>query len=218
VTPRERLIEAGLRLLEQDGPEGLQARKLAAEIGASTMAVYTHFGGMPGLYEALVREAFVQFGGRLGEVERTDDPIADLLALGFAYRDHALAHPQRYRLMFGVSAPGTGAKFGQGLTTHGAGTGLAEADATFEQLVELVQRSMAAGRIREDDVASAAGQVWSVIHGYVLLELAGVFGPDGDGVFQIYAPLAINLLVGLGDDRDETVRSARAAVQTQPPV
>ena len=48
-SPRERLVEAGTRLLERDGPEALKARKVAAEIGVSTMAVYTHFGGMNGL-------------------------------------------------------------------------------------------------------------------------------------------------------------------------
>ena len=53
-SPRERLVEAGTRLLERDGPEALQARKVAAEIGASTMAVYTHFGGMNGLLEAII--------------------------------------------------------------------------------------------------------------------------------------------------------------------
>jgi len=48
-SPRERLVEAGTRLLERDGLEALKARKVAAEIGVSTMAVYTHFGGMNGL-------------------------------------------------------------------------------------------------------------------------------------------------------------------------
>jgi AcrR family transcriptional regulator len=37
----ERLIEAGIELLERDGVEALQARKVAAQIGMSTMAVYT---------------------------------------------------------------------------------------------------------------------------------------------------------------------------------
>ena len=32
----------------------LSTRKLAAEVGTSTMAVYTHFGGLPGLVHAVV--------------------------------------------------------------------------------------------------------------------------------------------------------------------
>ena len=54
-----RLIETARRLLEAGGPEAVQARKLAAEIGASTMAVYTHFGGMAELFEALIRDGFM---------------------------------------------------------------------------------------------------------------------------------------------------------------
>jgi AcrR family transcriptional regulator len=41
------------------------ARKVAAEIGASTMAVYTHFGGMNGLLEAIIAASFERFGAAL---------------------------------------------------------------------------------------------------------------------------------------------------------
>lgn len=213
--PREQLIDAGIRLLEQDGPEALNARKLAAQVGASTMAVYTHFGGMAGFYEAIMREEFVRFSRRLHQVPRTDDPVADLLALGLAYRDYALAHPQCYRLMFGITAPGTGPMIGHDLTTEGTPTVLAEVNATFEQLVEMVRRSMTAGRIRQDNPLTVAGQVWGMVHGYVLLEIAGVFGHDGRGVFQVLAPHAINLLVGLGDER-QAAESSALAVAPEP--
>ncbi len=56
---RERLIDGGIRLLERDGPQALSVRNLAAEVGTSTMAVYTHFGGMTGVIDAVASEAFV---------------------------------------------------------------------------------------------------------------------------------------------------------------
>lgn len=208
--PREQLVDAGIRLLGQDGPEALNARRLAAEIGASTMAVYTYFGGMTGFYEAVVREAFVRFGQRLRRLPRTGDTVADLMALGLDYRDYALGNPHVYRLMFGVTAPGAGLGIGHDLTTEGTPTVLAEVNSTFEQLVEIVRRAMAAGRIRPGDEVLVAGQIWSMIHGYVLLEIAGVFGRDGHGVLQVLAPHAINLLVGLGDEREAAERSALA--------
>src|ERR1700739_1432734 len=103
---RGRLIEAGVRLLEQHGPQALQARKVAAEVGASTMAVYTNFGGMAGRIDAIAGEAFARFGRALTEVPQTDDPVADFLAMGIAYRRFALANPQRYQLIFGIGSPG----------------------------------------------------------------------------------------------------------------
>jgi AcrR family transcriptional regulator len=69
-SPRERLVGAGTRLLERDGPEALKARKVAAEIGASTMAVYTHFGGMNGLLEAIIAASFERFGAALASRRR----------------------------------------------------------------------------------------------------------------------------------------------------
>ena len=58
---REKLVGAGMRLLEERGPEALNARGVAAEIGASTMAVYTHFGGMTGVIDAIAQTAFARF-------------------------------------------------------------------------------------------------------------------------------------------------------------
>ncbi len=206
------MIEAGLGLLESDGPEALNARKLAGEIGASTMTVYTHFGGMAGLYEALIRRVFVQFGEALAEIERTEDPVTDLLALGVAYREFALASPQRYRLMFGMTAPGSENPVARDLTTEGSPSGIAEASATFEQLHGAVRRSLDAGRIHGDDSVAIAGQFWSLVHGFVLLEMSGFFGQNGEGVTTVLAPHAKNLLLGLGDDPARTEASLQTVL------
>jgi Tetracyclin repressor-like, C-terminal domain len=90
---------------------------------------------------------------------------------------------------------------GHDLTTEGTPTVLPEVNAAFDHVIQIVRRAMTAGRIRHDDIAAVAGQIWSMIHGYVLLEIAGVFGNDGNGVSRILARHAINLLVGLGDQR-----------------
>lgn len=213
---RGRLIEAGIRRLERDGPEALNARALAAEIGASTMAVYTHFGGMAGLYEAIMRELFVRFGRHLSAVPRTNDPVADMLALGLGYREYALANPQRFRFMVGLTALGDHPPIGHDLTAEGTPTILPEVNATFEQNIEIVRRAMAAGRIRDEDPLPVAGQFWSMIHGYVLLEIAGVFGDAGNGVLRILTPHAINLLVGLGDRREAAEASAHSLADRVP--
>lgn len=204
-------MDAGLEMLEQGGPEGLKARALSAAAGASTMAVYTHFGGMAGLYEALTLEAFVRFDRRLAQAPVTDDPVADIFTLGLAYRDYALAHPQRYRLMFGATAPGAGTPVGHDLTAEGTPALRPEVNAPFDRLSERVRRAMAAGRMRRGDPVAAAGQVWSMVHGYVLLEITGWFGYEGRGVFDVLAPHAVNLVVGLGDDRAATESSLVAA-------
>ncbi|WP_419992619.1 TetR/AcrR family transcriptional regulator [Streptomyces boninensis] len=209
---RERLVDAGLRLLEEAGPESLSARKVCAEIGASSMAIYTYFGGMAGLYEALTLEAFARFDERLAEAPRTADPVQDIFAFGLAYRDYALAYPQRYRLMFGATAPGAGQPPVHDLTAERTASPVPVANASFEQVVTLVRRTVAAGRIRDDvDPSAVGGQLWTLVHGFVLLEVSGWFGYDGRGVFDVLAPHCVNLLVGLGDDREATERAMIAA-------
>lgn len=208
--PRERLLHAALRLLASDGPEALQARKLAAEVGASTMAVYTHFGGMPELVEAIVREGFVRFGARLGAIPATDDPVADVFRAGIAYREFALEQPHLYRLMFGIAMPGT-LRGPKDLTTERTPTEMPEGQAAFEYLISGVTRMMDAGRIRTGDPAHIAAQIWSALHGYVLLDIAGFFGTAERGVDYVLGPLALNLFVGLGDTLEAATRSSDAA-------
>lgn len=204
MSARERLLEAAIRLLADSGPEALQARRLAAEVGMSTMAVYTHFGGMGGLVTEIVREGFIRFGRKMQAIPRGDDPVADLLALGLAYREHALENPQLYRLMFGVTAPG-GRQGGKDPTV---GYDLPEGQAAFAQLVEAVTRVIESGP-SEEEPAAAAAQIWSAIHGYVLLEIAGFFGRDGDGVQRLLLPLGTKLAIGLGVPPEHAARCAR---------
>lgn len=213
--PRGRLLDAAIRLLAADGPEALQARRLAAEVGMSTMAVYTHFGGMSQLMTEVMREGFIRFGRRMQEVPRGDDPVADLLGLGLAYRDHALGNPQLYRLMFGVTSPRARVG-GKDSTVATVANALPEGQAAFAQLVAAVTRVIEAGGTSDEEPASAAAQIWSAIHGYVLLEIAGFFGDDGEGVERFLMPLGTKLAVGIGADPEHAVRCVQVIAAGRP--
>ena len=204
---RAQLIEAGIRLLEETGPEALQARRVAAEVGASTMTVYTHFEGMPGLLSAIVGEAFTRFGAALGSAPPTDDPVADFLVMGAAYRNYALASPQRYRLMFGLTTLPTA----PAMDPAGAPFCEEPGGEAFAQLSTVVQRMIDAGCIRADPVRAVALRIWGLIHGIVLLELTGNLATQGEAVTAVLAPATIDLLAGMGTTRERLERSARRA-------
>jgi AcrR family transcriptional regulator len=210
-SPGQGLVEAAIRLLESGGPEAVQARKLAAEIGMSTMAVYTHFGGMSELFEAIVREGFLRFAAHVDAVPETDDPMADFFAKGIAYRDWALKNSQLYRLMFGLTRT-TPARIEQDMTLAGTISTLPEGQAAFEVMVHALDRVREAGQIDSVDPVLAAGQFLSATHGYVLLEMAGYFGPEGNGFAWIFGPLGLSVMVGLGASRDDADRAALAAL------
>src|SRR5271163_1790531 len=100
---RDEMLHAAVGLLDEHGPDALQTRKVAGEAGTSTMAVYTHFGGMRALIAAVADEGFRQFDAAL-TVPLTNDPVADLFVIGAAYRRYAIERPHMYRLMFGSTS------------------------------------------------------------------------------------------------------------------
>lgn len=199
--PRERLLQTAFRLLEDEGPQSLQARRLAAEIGTSTMAVYTHFGGMPGLLDTLAREGLVRFAAYIrARATPTDDPMADLFAGGLAYAEFALTNSQLYRLMFGL-APGASDAWGS-----------PEGVDAFSVLLGSIERVIEAGRIRPQDATVAAAQVLMLTHGYILLAIGGFIGPPGGQMDDVALSTTVNLMVGLGDKRERAEASLAAAV------
>jgi AcrR family transcriptional regulator len=172
---RSRLLECAGATLSTGGLEALSLRTLAAAVGTSTTAVYALFGGKPGLLEALHAEAFSRLGARLGAVPVGADPVEDLIALGRAYREAALAEPHFYEVMFGSTLP--------------AGTGWWVAAApAFRPVVDLVERAVALGALRPGThVATVSLALWATVHGLVSLRLRGLHptdGPTPDDVFD----------------------------------
>jgi AcrR family transcriptional regulator len=209
---KSQMVEAGIRILERDGLPALSARRVATETGTSTMAVYTHFDGMPGLIDAIAAEAFARFTRALTDIAQTADPVADFFVMGVRYREFALAHPQRYQMMFGTSAQSLNRHHAD-LTVTGNSSNRPDFAVSFGALLTVVRRMIEAGRIRDDGVPVIAGRLWSITHGTVLLEMAGFFGHEDHGLTQILAPLTIDTLVGMGDDRERVDRSLVAAIE-----
>lgn len=198
-------------MLEESGPETLQTRKLTAEVGTSTQALYTHFGGMSGLFETMVADGFLRIARHIEAVPESDDPVADHFAKGWALCDWALAHPQLYRLMFGLTGGGLRLHSGLEMAMTETMANFPEGQAAMGVLIRSVERMKASGRIRSDDSILIAGQFMSATHGYVMLEIAGAFGDQGHGL-PVIGQLATNLMVGLGDSPEAVERSLLAAI------
>ncbi|OBK31727.1 TetR family transcriptional regulator [Mycobacterium asiaticum] len=211
---RDDLLHAAVGLLNDHGPDALQTRKVASAAGTSTMAVYTHFGGMRELIAQVTEEGLRQFAAAL-TVPQTDDPVADLMAIGAAYRRYASDRPHMYRLMFGsTSAHGINAPAGNVLKLKL--TEIEQREPSFAHIVRAVHRSMLAGRITThsaDDHASVvaiAAQFWALIHGFVMLDLAGFYGDDDSAFMPVLAEMTSSLLVAMGDSPESVQRSQLA--------
>jgi|SRR5690625_262218 len=164
---RERLLDTAGEALARGGAAALSLRSLAAAVGTSTSAVYTLFGGKPGLLHELYGQAFERLDAGQRAVGVGPDPVEDVVALGVAYRETAVADPRAYRMMFGhESTP----------TRLPAELRQRSADA-FSPLLEAVHRCVAAGRFPSaPEPAAIATALWANAHGLVSLEL-GAFRP-----------------------------------------
>ncbi|MGW5917569.1 TetR/AcrR family transcriptional regulator [Nocardia fluminea] len=185
---RSMLIDRAAQLLRERQPVTL--RGLVAGTAVSTMAVYTYFDGMDGLWRAVRQEGFTRLAARLAQVPVTEDPVHDLAALGSAYLANAMANPDLYRVMFDA-----------GFALEDAGA----ADATLERLVRAADSARSIGRFEADiDPLDLATQSWTIGHG-----LAGLVatGPLPPAALSYGIPLLTALFVGAGDDPRRCARS-----------
>lgn len=200
-TLRTALVENAARLIALDGPSGLTLRRLADEVGSSTMAVYTYFGGMGNLLQAVRKEGFDRFRVYLTAVRPSEDPVADLARLAWAYHDNAVANPHLYRAMFMAAEPASEAV----------------GDDTFEVLVEFLTRCVTAERFSPAEPRFLALQTWSAVHGVMSLNLSALLTPEETG--QTLDALVRGLCVAFGDDPAATARSVdRVARERSKPV
>jgi AcrR family transcriptional regulator len=193
---RAMLIERAAQMLRERQPVTL--RSVVAGTGVSTMAVYTYFGGMDGLWRAMRQEGFTRLAGRLETVRPSRDAVRDLAALGAAYLANALAGPDLYRVMFDA---------GFDLEDPAA------ADETLHRLVHTVERARTAGRFRDDvDPPTVATQIWTIGHGLASLATAG---PLPRSALAHGAPMLTALFVHCGDDPGRCRHSVELGWRTE---
>lgn len=170
---RNALIEAGIAILAESGAEALTLRAAAARAGVSHAAPAHHFGSLQGLLTAIAAVGFERFHAALESAmaEAGASPLERLRAAGRAYVAFALANPAIIQLMFsGVRLDWSSAEL------------CVAADRAYGQLEEIV--APAAERLGAHDEAAhreLALAVWSSVHGYAHLAIAGVLDRGAPG-------------------------------------
>jgi AcrR family transcriptional regulator len=204
---RRCLLDQAARVLAEEGAAALSARRLVKAVSTSTMAVYTHFGSMPGLVRALMTEGFDRFHGRVARAAAAhpDDPVAELAALCRAYQDFAHDEPDVYAVMFGGTAI--------------AGFVLTEEDRRLGIHVlrsprDAIRRCVTAGRFRAGvDPDLLVRQLFCQMHGLAQLGragyIAGSFGPA-----EVLHGAVLDFARAAGDRPDEAAASVTTGLAT----
>ena len=99
------LLAAAERRVQENGPEALSVRGVAADVGTTTRAVYSLYGSKDGLIGALGARAFDLLRDGLEALPTTDDPGSDLVDAGLMFRRFATEHPALFAIGIQRAAP-----------------------------------------------------------------------------------------------------------------
>ncbi|MDT0345075.1 TetR-like C-terminal domain-containing protein [Streptomyces litchfieldiae] len=122
------------------------------------------FGNKAGLLSSLYEEAVRLFVARLAAIHPTDNPANDVIRLGLAYRDYAVANPYLYAVLFSDRT----------VRCRSESDRPREVVEAYRPLVDAVRRGQRAGQFSSASAPEViALSVWGTAHGLVSLVLSG---------------------------------------------
>jgi len=194
------LLREAVETIGRDGVDALTLREVGRRLGVSRTALYRHFSDKASLLAAVARDGFQRFTADLRKawVESGGDRRG-LDLMGAAYVRFAVANPSHYRVMFGDF---------RDLCDKDPEL-QADAEASFDVLVQALVSLQQSGLVRRDDPRQLAQYIWSVVHGIAMLAINGQLGPypvanELDGLTQF---ALVRLASGI--DADTPANEAR---------
>lgn len=153
------VVEAAVRLIDEEGLDQLSLGRLAERLGIRTPSLYNHIQGLPGLKRELTLFCLRDLIDRIRRVTVGKSRDEAIFALADAYRAYARQTPGRYS--FTLQAPDPGDQAVQ---------------AVSQETVELLLAVLAPYRLSEEDAIHAIRGLRGIVHGFISLELVGGFG------------------------------------------
>jgi AcrR family transcriptional regulator len=155
---RAACVDAGVHLVEAEGPDAVTIRGVARIAGVSHTAPLHHFRDREELLDAVADRGFDLLVERLDASLAPDaTPTESLRAYGRAYVDHAVTHRGLFTLMFRPTAEMQG-------------------EASYRRLIDLCAAAQAAGELPGDDPFRLALALWSSVHGLAALYASSNLG------------------------------------------
>lgn len=174
LSTRASVFEAAEQVLRSAGPAALSVRRIADLADTSTQAVYTQFGGKPGLADALYREGYRRLEQRIAALDLPGDPIDRIRALAWAYRENALVNAHLYDLMTARPLP----EYDPPVESR------REALRTIEPLIEAIRDAVESGALAGDP-RRITQHLWAAGHGLISLTLNGLeLDDDAEEIYR----------------------------------
>jgi len=160
------LIQAGIKILADDGINGLSLRKVARQAGVTHSAPYAHFTDKQELIAAISTDGYKKIYERIVMVKEKypDDPLRQLIETGWAYVQFGFEEPDHFKITFSAS-----------VEREREHPELVEATGTtFNEFKQLIIRCQAAGFIDQGEPDLVAVTLWGMVHGFVNLIQGGM--------------------------------------------
>ena len=183
---RDHVLQVAVGLLASDGVAEFTTRKVARNADTSPPAVYELFGDKAGLVREMFFEGFRMLRRRLDQLEKTNDPRADLVHVIQALRKFVRENPILSEVMF--SRPF--ADFDPGPSGSEAGS------AVRQFVVGCVRRCIDAGLL-VGDATDIAHVLVSLTQGLTATEMAGWLGTSRASIDRRWALAIRAVLDGL---------------------
>jgi AcrR family transcriptional regulator len=174
---REALIDAGLKIVAEDGLDAVSLRAVARRANVSHSAPYHHFSNKAELLAALAAAGFERLVADIhAEIARLApaEPIDQLRAVGRSYMTFAAANPSVFRMMFRPE-----------LTQPAEHPLLQGAEArAFGTLMEVIVACQQRNQLPAGDPFAQAVCAWSTVHGLSTLRVEQVLQETPLGAYD----------------------------------
>jgi AcrR family transcriptional regulator len=162
---KQQILDAARELFVRDGYENVSMRRIAEKIEYSPATIYTYFKDKDEILDCLCEETFLKLHlEKLAAVHRMKGDALETLKKGMeTYIRFGLDHPEHYIVTFILKAPPY--EKPRRRETRKAKTG----QQCFDDMRNLVRRSMEEGKIRNADLEETSQALWAGIHGLTAL-------------------------------------------------
>ena len=168
---RQTLLDAALKILEEDGEAQFSTRRICAIANVTAPTLYHHYGSADGLLSAAIAEAFAQFLDSKRAAVQSADPVMALREGWDDYVRFAAARPRLYAAM--MSRVLDGAQ-------------IPAAEQAFALLIGRIAAIAAEGRLNQE-IEPAADLLWASANAASLLHVTARLrkvAPPTSGVLE----------------------------------
>jgi AcrR family transcriptional regulator len=164
---KEELLQTALEMIDKEGLDTITLRELTQRLGTSRTAVYRHFASKEALILGVIEKGYEHLNLLFTPIfqDRMHSVAVRFEAMGRAYLDFAIEHPNLYRLLFGENFRQEREEICDYKDENQA-TGL-------YALIGLLLEAQEEGIIAQVNPMVQAAMVWASIHGLASLLIDG---------------------------------------------